>query len=120
MRDNMSSKTSPSPWKGHGGSLAIRPELGFAAATVLGFGAWGISSATMTSDLVMPIVATLFIAFAAVFGLIACFQRGADPTRVTYLDVAGALTLIGICAAATIEPEQLVRLVEAGPAPSKR
>ena len=31
--------------------------------------------------------------------------------RLTYWDVAGALTLIGICVAAAIEPEQMVRLV---------
>ena len=34
-----------------------------------------------------------------------------NPANVTYADVAGALTLIGLFAAATIEPEQLVRLV---------
>ena len=37
-----------------------------------------------------------------------------DPDNVTYADVAGALTLIGLCAAATIDPEQMVRLVESG------
>jgi hypothetical protein len=70
---------------------------------------------------VMPIVASLFFAFAAVFGLVAFLQSSRiDLTRVTYADVAGALTLIGICAAATIDPEQMVRLVEVQPTDTKR
>jgi hypothetical protein len=37
-----------------------------------------------------------------------------NRNQVTYADVAGALTLIGLCAAATIDPDQMVRLVEGG------
>ena len=32
--------------------------------------------------------------------------------QITYWDVAGALTLFGICVASQIDPDQMVRLVE--------
>jgi ABC-type Mn2+/Zn2+ transport system permease subunit len=120
MREQMPAKSTSSRW-GHGCSLGVRPEWGFAAATLATFAAWAATSATMASDWVMPIVASVFFAFAAAFGFVAYWQRSrADLTRVTYADVAGALTLIGICAAATIDPEQMVRLVETVPADGKR
>ena len=52
----------------------------------------------------MPAVATLLLVLAAGFAVVAWRQRSEDPARVTYTDVAGALTLIGLCAAATIDP----------------
>jgi glutamine phosphoribosylpyrophosphate amidotransferase len=60
----------------------------------------------------MPIVATLFLALACVLGLVAWRHRGEDAAGITYADAAGALTLIGFFAAATIDPDQLVWLVE--------
>ena len=35
-----------------------------------------------------------------------------NPDNVTYRDVAGALTLIGLCAAATIDSDQMMRLAQ--------
>jgi hypothetical protein len=112
MREPMHSNTTPRWQQQQGGSFVLRPEFGFAAATFTGFAAWAGSAATLHPDLVMPLVATVFFVFAGVFALAAYVQRGGDLTRVTYRDVAGALTLIGICAAATIEPEQLAALVD--------
>jgi hypothetical protein len=89
------------------------PELAFAGATLAGFAAWVASSVTLPPGLIMPVVATVFLAFAAVLAMVA-WRREMDPDHVTYADVAGALTLIGVCAAATIDPDQLVRLVEGG------
>jgi hypothetical protein len=86
-------------------------ELVFGGAVLLGFAVWGISRAALSADLVMPLVSTAFFVLAAALGLVAWRHRGMDPSRVTYMDVAGALTLIGVFAAAAIEPEQLVRLV---------
>ena len=59
----------------------------------------------------MPAVATLLLVLAAGFAVVAWRQRSEFPARVTYTDVAGALTLIGLCAAATIDPDQMVRIV---------
>ena len=89
------------------------PELAFAGATLAGFAAWAASSVTLPPGLIMPAVATVFLAFAAALAMVA-WRREVDPDQVTYTDVAGALTLIGVCAAATIDPDQLVRLVEVG------
>lgn len=116
MREPMPSKTTPADWQG----FVSRPEFGFAAATFAGFAAWAACLVHLPADFVMPVVATVFFIFAALFGLTAWLQRRVDLTRVTYADVAGALTLIGICAAATIEPEQMVALVEGGRTDFKR
>jgi hypothetical protein len=113
MREHVPAKPAPSRRK-DSGNIGFRPEWGFAAATMASFAAWGFASATLAPDAVMPLVATLFLGFAALFGVTAWQQRQVDPERVTYADVAGALTLIGICAAATIDPEQLLRVVEGG------
>jgi hypothetical protein len=89
-------------------------ELVFAGAVLVGFAVAIISKAMLSADLVMPLVASTYLVLAAVLGLVAWWSRGMDPNRVTYADVAGALTLIGVFAAAAIEPEQMVRLVASG------
>ena len=94
------------------GTFAIGPQLGFAAATFAVFAVWSGLVVTISAGMVMPVLASLFLAFAGGFALVAWCDRGQDPARVTYSDVAGALTLIGLFAASTIDPDQLVRLVE--------
>jgi hypothetical protein len=91
--------------------LGIGPQLGFAAATFAGFAAWSGLIVSVPPLWIMPVLATMFLLFAAGFAVIAWRNRGEDPTRVTYADVAGALTLIGLFAASTIDPDQLVRIV---------
>jgi len=91
--------------------LAIGPQLAFAAAIFAGLVAWIGLSMTLAADLVVPVVATLLFVFAAALAGVAWRRSGENPARVTYADVAGALTLIGLCVAATIEPEQVVRIV---------
>ena len=90
------------------------PQFAFAAATLVGFTAWTGSVATLPHGFAPPIVASVFLALAAVFAIVAWRCRTADPTNVTYTDVAGALTLIGLCVSATIEPDHLLRLVQGG------
>ena len=92
--------------------LGIGPQVGFAAATLAGFAAWSGLIVSVPNDMIMPVLATMFLVFAAGFAVIAWRNRDEDPTRVTYADVAGALTLIGLFAASTIDPDQLVRIVE--------
>jgi hypothetical protein len=92
--------------------LGIGPQVGFAAATLAGFAAWSGLIVSVPNDMIMPVLATMFLVFAAGFAVIAWRNRDEDPARVTYADVAGALTLIGLFAASTIDPDQLVRIVE--------
>jgi len=86
----------------------------FAGALFLAVAAWIYIERTLHTDLSMPLVATLLFVAAAAATLIA-WKRGAmSRDQVTYWDVAGALTLIGIGAAALIDPEQMMRIVETG------
>ena len=95
-------------------SLGVGPQLAFAAAILAGLVAWVGLPMTVPADLVVPIVATLLFVFAAALAGIAWRRGGEKLATVTYADVAGALTLIGICVAATIEPGQLMRIVASG------
>ena len=91
--------------------FGIGPQIGFVAATCLGFAAWSGLIFTAPRILVMPVIATLFLVLVAGFAVFAWRRRGEDPTRVTYADVAGALTLIGLFASTTIDSGELLRLV---------
>jgi hypothetical protein len=93
----------------------VGPQLGFIAAILLTFTALSVARGALPADAVMPAISTLVLVLAAAFALVAVYARGTDPNNVTYVDVAGALTLIGICAAATIDPDQMVRLVSSQP-----
>ena len=84
----------------------------FFAAVLLGLAVCAGSKVLAPADLVMPLVAMAFIALAAVSGLIAWRAPIGSRQELSYTDVAGALMLIGAFAAAAIEPEQMVRLVE--------
>jgi hypothetical protein len=105
-------RTTKLPYGQRSYPFGISPQIGFSAATFSGAAAWSGLFVTISADLLMPAIASLFLAFAAGFALVAWRHRGEDPTRVTYADVAGALTLIGLFAASTIDPDQLVRLVK--------
>ena len=109
-----SSRLSTARPGANAGSRRLGPELAFGGAVFASFAAWGASTVTLPPDLIMPVVATLFLGFAAVLAMFGRRNRDLDSGQVTYADVAGALTLIGLCAAATIDPDQMVRLVESG------
>ena len=111
---NDPTKSPRAGWHESRESAGIGPRLGFAGAILAGVAAWGASKAMLPPDAVMPFVSTLLLILAAAFAMIAWQQRAADPGDLTYTDVAGALTLIGLCAAATIDPDQMVRLVDSG------
>ena len=90
----------------------LGPQVLFAVALALAVVAWLFIERNFHTDLAMPLAVTLLFAAAAAAAPIAWMRGGVSREQVNYWDVAGALTLIGICAAATIDPEQLVRIVE--------
>lgn len=93
----------------------IGPQALFGGALLLSATAWIFATRTYSGDMTLPFVVTLIFGLAAVVALVA-WARGSMPRhRVTYWDVAGALTFIGIGAAAMIDPEQMLRLVAASP-----
>lgn len=94
-------------------SSGLGPQIGFAAATFAGFAAWSGLIVTVPDGMIMAVLATMFLMFAAGFAVVAWHHRSEDPRQVTYADVAGALTLIVIFAASTIDPDHLVRILQA-------
>ena len=115
-RNNDPQNPAPVRWQ-QSRAGALGPRLGFAAAIVACLAAWTAATATLPSDAVVPVVSTLVLVLAGAFGVIAWCRGRMNPDNVTYADVAGALTLIGLCAAATIDPDQMVRLVADGRTP---
>jgi hypothetical protein len=90
----------------------IPPRVLFAIAVGVCFVVCGLSKALLPAELVMPLVVTALLVCAAAIGVVAWRRSGDDRNDVTCADAAGALVLIGaVTAAATIEPQQLVRLV---------
>ena len=71
------------------------------------------STKMLPSDLVLPVVSTIFFVLACLVALVASLRdRACEQSRMTYWDVAGALTLFGICVASQVDAEQMVRFVE--------
>jgi len=70
-----------------------------------------VASGLLPTNLLMPAISTLLFVLALVFALVAWVRCSTDEYHVSYWDVAGALLLIGVGAAALIEPDQLTRLV---------
>jgi hypothetical protein len=84
----------------------------FVATLLIGIGALVVAAVTLPKYLALAMTSTLFFTFAALVALLACrFGQGNERT-LSYWDVAGALTLFGICAATLMDADQLVRLIE--------
>jgi hypothetical protein len=84
------------------------PPLVFVAALATAVAAAAVLD--QSKEQMVPATSALLFLLAAVVALIA-WLRSVPSRHLTYWDVAGGLTFIGICLAATVEPEQMVRLV---------
>jgi hypothetical protein len=99
-----------------------KPRVGFrdwngptlAAATVLLAGACAAPAliVTLPSPLVLPMVGVLATLAAAVIALVAWLTAQRITAALTYWDLAGALTLVGIVATLLSEPELALPLFE--------
>jgi hypothetical protein len=89
----------------------VGPELAFAGSTLACVAAWGAMHSTLAPVLIRPAIATLIFVLAAIIAVVAWRHRRMDPNNVTYADVAGALTLIGMFVTSTIDPHEFVRVV---------
>jgi hypothetical protein len=97
------------------------PQVTFAVVLLIAFAVLVVSTTMLPSDFVVPLTSTLLFVLAGLVALVA-WSRGRPSEQapgndqatlqVTYWDVAGALTFIGICAASLIDPDQMVRLME--------
>jgi hypothetical protein len=95
----------------------LGPQVTFAVAVLTAFAAVAVTTINLPRDFVLPLTGTLFFILAGLVALLAWsrghpFEHGQAARRVTYWDVAGALTFIGICIAALTDPDQMVRLME--------
>jgi hypothetical protein len=89
------------------------PPVAFAATVLTSLAALLAATVTLPRDAVWPAVSTLFFVLAALAALLAWrLGQPSGPSTVSYWDVAGALTLFGICAGAMLDADQMVRLVE--------
>ena len=61
----------------------LGPELAFGGAVFASFAAWGASTVTLPPDPIMPVVATLFLGFAAVLAMFGRRNRDPDSGQVT-------------------------------------
>jgi hypothetical protein len=91
---------------------SVGPAFVFATATATGAAAWLYLAGALPTDALLPAICILFSALAGVAAAVAWFRPHPVAGPFTYWDVAGMLILIGVCAAAAIEPDQMVRLVE--------
>jgi hypothetical protein len=89
------------------------PEFAFAGTLLIDFAGMVASTKMLPSDLVLPVVSTIFFVLACLVALVASLRdHTCEQSRMTYWDVAGALTLFGICVASQVDAEQMVRFVE--------
>ena len=92
----------------------IGPPTLLAAAVLAVFGTVAMAPATLSNGSVGAVIAILLFLTASAAALVAWLGgRRLRGRGLTYWDVAGALTFIGICVAATVEPNEMVALIEA-------
>jgi hypothetical protein len=96
------------------GLSRLGPPITLAAAVLAAFGIGAMSSAALPGGGFGVAAAALLFLMASAAAL-AAWITGRSPrgNGLTYWDVAGALTFIGICVASTVEPNEMVALIEA-------
>lgn len=87
------------------------PPIAFFAALAVTAVAAGAASA-FHSDYVFPLAASFVLTAAAGITLFG-WRKQQRQAAISYLDVAGALILIGLAVAALIDPAQLLRITGA-------
>jgi hypothetical protein len=94
-------------------SDVVGPNLTAGFAGLLLLAAFVAAAGSLPRPLIVPTLSVTALGIAAAVAFIAWrrpMQR--DAKYVTYWDVVGALTFLGMCAAALSEPDQLVPLLE--------
>jgi hypothetical protein len=90
------------------------PQVLFASAVAAAFAVLAGAVTRLSDTLVAPVASTLLLVIAAAAALVGWLREGGTETsRVTYWDVAGALTFVGIGAAALVDSDQIARVFDA-------
>jgi uncharacterized membrane protein YfbV (UPF0208 family) len=82
----------------------------FAAILLAALIAAVVLRSVLSLDALAPAIATLLFAFAAAAAGIALLCRR-PRLRITWFDIAGMLTFVGVAISITIDADQMVRLV---------
>jgi hypothetical protein len=90
--------------------LGVGPPFVLAGAFATIIAAAALFHRTLPVDALVPGITTLFLMLAAGVAMVAWY-RPMPARELSYWDVAGLLTLIGITASAAVEPDQVVRLI---------
>jgi hypothetical protein len=90
------------------------PHIALAGALAVILAVAAVLDQSLPKEHLLPAVCTMFFAAAAVVAAIAWF-RPMLRRPMSYWDIAGGLTFIGICMAALIEPDQLIRFIAGTP-----
>lgn len=96
-------------WHELRGEPLFGPRAAFLAAIAIAGSV--VAAGLVPNNLLMPAVRTLLFVLATMFALIAWVRCSTDEYGAVSWDVAGAVVLVGIGAAALIEPNQLVSLI---------
>lgn len=80
---------------------------------VLGLAVFGLLLWLLPAPLILPAVSALLLAAACAFALLAWRRPQPHQSQLSYWDLAGAVTFIGIAAALLSEPDQALPLFEA-------
>lgn len=91
------------------------PYAAFFGGSLAALTGWVVAQAILPAGIAMPVAATTFLAFGGTVAFLAWRQRGGEPARITYFDAGGALVLIGCFAAAAVDFDQLMPLLESRP-----
>ncbi len=105
------SPTSQYGQPGDDSAMSWGPPAILAGAIAVGAATWFYVSRNHAPEMLLPAVATLFFTLAALLAAIA-WNRATMQSPVSYRDVTGVLVLLGICAAAAVEPEHMTQLLQ--------
>jgi hypothetical protein len=90
----------------HGLAIALGGALAAAAAALI------VALFLLPPAMVFPVTGFALVLAAATFALIAWASPADVGNRLVFWDIAGAMTVLGLCAALLGEPEQAVALLE--------
>lgn len=105
MPIELTTSKSPTRWDG--------PKFTLAIALILGIFLFGTAMWFLPHPIVLPLLSVAAIGGAIVVALIAWLStRRENSVDLSYWDVVGAMTMVGICAALLSDPEQAIPLLE--------
>ena len=109
----MSTETGAVELNRAGRFLLSGPHMALQVSLLAALTAAVLLPGVLSPGAVLPAITLgLFLLAGLVAGL-AWLRGGGRPYGLTYWDASGLLTVVGICVAAAVEPEQLVRLFAA-------